>query len=144
LSGEAQLTLTEEEVKALKEFVEIVVNLKRAGLLDFLKFLSEKAEDATVLLSYSPGLFRALALADGALEAIEKAEPNDIIEAKKLMINVTNCSLKAMAKAASEKPRRVGLGGLLSALRDPDVQTGLGLLIAIAKQLGSCIRSQTG
>ncbi len=131
----------EEEIKALKELAEIAVNLKRAGLLDFLRFLSEKAEDATVLLSYSPGIFRLLALADGALEAVEKVEPDEVIAAKELLTKTAKCTLKALAKADQEKPRKVGLTGLLSALRDPDIQVGLGLLLALAKHLGSCVRS---
>jgi uncharacterized protein YjgD (DUF1641 family) len=40
--------------------------------------------------------------------------------------------------AAAEGAKPVGLFGLFSALRDPEVQRGLGFLIAV--KLGSCQR----
>ena len=55
---------------------------------------------------------------------------------------LTYCTLNALAAAKSSEAKRVGLFGMLSALRDLDVQLGLGLLLAIAKNLGACIRSQ--
>lgn len=42
------------------------------------------------------------------------------------------------AIAAAETNKQVGLMGLLSALRDPDVQRGLGFFISVLKGLGQC------
>jgi uncharacterized protein YjgD (DUF1641 family) len=39
--------------------------------------------------------------------------------------------------AAAEGAKLVGLFGLFSALRDPEVQRGLGFLIAVLKKLSS-------
>lgn len=36
-----------------------------------------------------------------------------------------------------EPPQRVGMVGMLKAMRDPEVQTGLGFMIALAKNLGA-------
>lgn len=47
--------------------------------------------------------------------------------------------LHAVGDAAGdldEPPERVGMLGLLKAMRDPEVQTGLGFIIAIAKGIG--------
>lgn len=43
---------------------------------------------------------------------------------------------RALAAATTEPPPRVGLLGLLVALRDPDVQRALGLLLAVAAGIG--------
>lgn len=49
------------------------------------------------------------------------------------------CTSKALRKVAENGTPRIGLFGLLSALRDPEVQRGLGMLIAILKNTGSCL-----
>ncbi|BDC18989.1 DUF1641 domain-containing protein [Acidianus sp. HS-5] len=41
----------------------------------------------------------------------------------------------------SEKVKPIGLGGLLSSLRDPEVQKGLGVVIEILKNIGSYYKS---
>ena len=48
-----------------------------------------------------------------------------------------DCLTTAVAVAEVEKP--IGLMGLLAALRDPDVQRGLGYLVSLLKQLGKCM-----
>ncbi|WP_394353988.1 DUF1641 domain-containing protein [Haloarcula sp. JP-L23] len=48
--------------------------------------------------------------------------------------------LESVSAAERETPERVGPVGLLKASRDPDVQRGLGYLLAIARSIG---RAQT-
>nr|WP_233745585.1 DUF1641 domain-containing protein [Halobacterium bonnevillei] len=45
-------------------------------------------------------------------------------------------ALTALGEADSETPERVGPVGLLKATRDPDVQHGLGYLVAMARAIG--------
>ena len=46
------------------------------------------------------------------------------------------------AVAAADADKQVGLMGLLAALRDPDVQRGLGFFISVLKNLGTCLAAK--
>lgn len=48
-----------------------------------------------------------------------------------------DCLTNAIAMADASKP--IGLMGLLTALRDPEVQKGLGYFVSLLKHLGSCL-----
>lgn len=50
-------------------------------------------------------------------------------------VNATSEAIK------SDNVKPIGLGGLLTSLRDPDVQRGLGLAISILKHIGKSYRS---
>jgi uncharacterized protein YjgD (DUF1641 family) len=45
-------------------------------------------------------------------------------------------ALAAVGDASAAEPERVGLIGLLRAMRDPEVQAGMGFVIALARALG--------
>jgi len=130
----------EYEAQALKDLVEIAVALKKSGVLDLLKVLSEKSDELLTLLADDITVYRAVGLADAALTGLYKSEPDDIIGSKKVIEDLTRCTIKSLSKAGSEGVKPVGLTGLIGALRDRDVQVGLGLLIQIARGLGSCYR----
>ena len=49
------------------------------------------------------------------------------------------CTSKALRKVAEDGAPKIGLTGLISALRDPEVQRGLGILITLLKSVGSCM-----
>jgi len=63
-----------------------------------------------------------------------------LIAGTNLAVDSSKVDCLTCALAAAEDAEPVGLFGLLSALRDPEVQRGLCFLIAVLKKLGSCQR----
>ncbi|MGC9130997.1 MAG: DUF1641 domain-containing protein [Pyrobaculum sp.] len=49
------------------------------------------------------------------------------------------CTSKALRQIAENGAPKVGVMGLLSALRDPEVQKAMGILLTILKAMGSCM-----
>ncbi len=129
----------EEAVKALERTLEMLVKLKESGTLDLIATLVEKMEDLMEVGMSDKKLHHALALGDAALSGLEEVDP---ISLKKNVEKLSECTMKALSDESLTNAKPVGLLGLLSAIRDPDVATGLGLLLAMAKSLGKCIRGQ--
>lgn len=92
-----------------------------AQLLDLLAFASEALDDEMVVL-----------LARTANQLGELADTATEPSAARGLESVLN----AVGEAADEPPEGIGPVGLLRALRDPDVQVGLGYLLAVAGALG--------
>lgn len=113
---EAALEAHEDELVHVLEELDSV-----AQLLDLLAFASEALDDEMVVL-----LART---ADQLGEVADTAsDPSTVQGLQSTMV--------AVGEAADEPPERVGTLGLLRALRDPDVQVGLGFLVAVSKALG--------
>ncbi len=55
------------------------------------------------------------------------------------MMGGMSCGGEALRKVAEEGAPRIGLLGMLKAMRDPEVQKGLGLMLTLLKQLGPCM-----
>ncbi len=134
----------ELEAQALKDLIEVAVALKKSGMLDLLKALSEKSEELMTLMADDITLYRAIGLMDAAGAGIYKADPDDIIDSKLAIEDLTKCTVKSMAELSRKGAKPVGLLGALGALRDRDVQVGLGILIQIAKGLGACYSKKKG
>jgi len=49
------------------------------------------------------------------------------------------CTSKALRQIAENGAPKVGLFGLLNAMRDPEVQKAMGLMLTILKSMGSCM-----
>ncbi|ABP50484.1 DUF1641 domain-containing protein [Pyrobaculum sp.] len=49
------------------------------------------------------------------------------------------CTSKALRQIAENGAPKIGLFGLLSAMRDPEVQKAMGLMITVLKAMGSCM-----
>ncbi len=49
------------------------------------------------------------------------------------------CGSRALRQVAEEGAPRVGLLGLLKALRDPEVQKALGIALVLLRSMGSCM-----
>ena len=139
-----QFEMGDEEIEALKTLVEVAVKLKESGMLDMLRVIAEKGMELLPMIQNDIPVQRAAALADAALRAIERLSPEETLRVKLNTQTVAECTFKALASVEASRVKPVGMGGMLSALRDKDVQTGLGLLLAIAKALGACIRSKQG
>lgn len=114
---EAALEAHEDELVGVLDELDSV-----AQLLDLLAFASEALDDEMVVL-----LART---ADQLGEVADTAsDPSTVQGLQSMMV--------AVGEAADEPPERVGTLGLLRALRDPDVQVGLGFVLAIAKAIGA-------
>lgn len=124
--------------KALEDLARIAYRLKESGLLDMLVVLAEKYEEILQGLTDQRTL-HALALVQAFLDGVREADPWKYKPAIQLM---THCVFESMDPGRLSNAKPVGLMGLLSALRDPDVSFGLGLLIAMAKSLGGCMRRE--
>jgi len=112
----------------LEAALESVLELQRTGTLDELvelagvaSLLSSALDDEMVASLASTGSSLG-EIADTAAEE----DARDGIET----------TLEGLAAAESEPPERVGPVGLLSAARDPEVQYGLGYVLAIARAIG--------
>lgn len=116
-----------ENIREIKEVVDVLLELKRNGVVEdlanILGALKTLAEDLLTSRNFAEKLA-------GALEAASAVSA--IAQNPKAL----GCLSSAIAQASAEK--QIGIYGLLEALRDPDVQRGLGYLTSILKNLGSC------
>ena len=135
---EKPLNFDEESMKALEALMEIAVYLKESGILDLLRVVAERSNELLALIGNDPAIHRATALAHGATRGITRLKPEEVVAAKQNIEKLTECTLRSMASVDPAEAKPVGLFGMLGMLRDRDVQRGLGLLLAIAKNLGAC------
>ena len=112
----------------LEAALESVLELQRTGALDELvelagvaSLLSSALDDEMVASLASTG-----ASLGEVADTAAGADARDGIET----------TLEGLAAAESEPPERVGPVGLLGAARDPEVQYGLGYVLAIARAIG--------
>jgi len=116
-----------QEVQALRREVE-----ELSSLLLPVKFVLEKLPhlmaDIQVFKVAAP-LISMLSIMDSAdLNAMGAAMQGGVV-----------CASKALRQVAEDGAPRVGLFGLLSAMRDPEVQKAMGLLVTLLKAMGSCM-----
>ncbi|WP_226023814.1 DUF1641 domain-containing protein [Halomicrobium salinisoli] len=120
----------------LQDALESLVALQRTGTLDELIELAEVVSLATAALDDE--MVRSLAATGGSLgELAETAADDDArggIEAL----------LEGVGEAEREPPEQVGPVGLVRAVRDPDVQYGLGYLLSLAAALGRAQSADAG
>lgn len=140
----AEVPLTEEEVKelvrSLKDLNEVLSGLKESGMLGLLKTLSEKSGDVFLSVASDPALMRSVAILASLLYGVSQAEADKLNQAQVNIAEITKALVDALGSIDMENINKVGLWGLMGALGDPDVQYGLGLLIALAKELGKRLR----
>ena len=113
----------------LKELVNTLYDFKRSGVLDDL------LNAAATLRFFTEGI-----LTRDFVEKMGKLQEVALIAGTNLAMDSSKVDCLTYALAAADDAKPVGLFGLLSALRDPEVQRGLGFLIAVLKKLGSCQR----
>jgi uncharacterized protein YjgD (DUF1641 family) len=129
------MTMTDEDAltTAIEENPEEVVRLlRRLGqvndLLDTLDLATAALDDEMV---------RTLARTSASLgEVADAAADPDTVQG-------IETTLEAIGEASAAEPGRVGTIGLLRALRDPDVQRGMGFLLAIARATGEGLDADT-
>ncbi len=112
------------------ELVHLLEELDTVGqAVDLLSFAAEALDDEMVVL-----LART---ADQLGELADTAGEPETVQGLQSM-------LVAVGEATGEPPRRVGTLGLLRSLRDPEVQVGLGYVLAISKALGHELNRREG
>jgi uncharacterized protein YjgD (DUF1641 family) len=116
----------------LAEAMETVVALQRSGTLDDLAAVADVLALASGAVDDE--MVETLAARGTALgELADTAAEPETVQGLETM-------LEAVGDANAEPPEAVGVVGALRATRDPEVRTGLGFLLAVAKALGSGVR----
>ncbi|MCB0998422.1 MAG: DUF1641 domain-containing protein [Ilumatobacteraceae bacterium] len=78
-----------------------------------------------------------------ASPAINRILESPIVEPEPIeVLSETAVALVAGLRAAQSRNVKVGLGGLMKAVRDDDVQRGLGFLVEVAKAFGQHLAAQ--
>jgi len=127
--------LTPERAAALEKALDLVVKLDEMGVLEVVDEVLQP-EVIGYLMKYimHPGLLKAADRLDLVLDALGRVD----IEAATKQVELLNKAVKAVP----EKAEPVGIGGLLGALRDPDVQRGLGFLVEFLRNLGRALAGE--
>jgi len=136
------MLINEEGVKALETLIEVAVKLKDSGLLDTLNFIAERSGELLTIISNDVPLQRATALGDAGLRALGKLEPQEVVNIKFNMEELTTCAFKALSNLKLEELKPVGITGLLKAGNDKDLQLGLAMMMALGKAMGKCLREK--
>jgi uncharacterized protein YjgD (DUF1641 family) len=112
----------------LQEALETLVTLQRSGTLDELAEIAEVGSLATAALDDE--MVTSLAGTGAALgEVAQTAADDDTRDGIETL-------LAGVGDAEREPAERVGPVGLIRGIRDPDVQYGLGYLLALAGAIG--------
>jgi uncharacterized protein YjgD (DUF1641 family) len=112
----------------LRAALDTLVTLQRSGTLDELAEIAEVGSLATAALDDE--MVASLAGTGAALgEVAQTAADDDTRDGVETL-------LKGVGEAERESPERVGAVGLLRGVRDPEVQYGLGYLLAAAGAIG--------
>jgi uncharacterized protein YjgD (DUF1641 family) len=112
----------------LREVLDTLLALQRSGTLDELAELAEVGSLATAALDDE--MVTSLAGTGAALgEVAQTAADDDTRDGIETL-------LESVGEAERNSPEQVGAVGLLRGVRDPDVQYGLGYLLALAGALG--------
>jgi len=112
----------------LQDALETLLGLQRSGTLDELAELAEVGSLATAALD--DGMVTGLAGTGAALGEVAQTATDDDTRGG------IETLLESVGEAEREPSERVGPLGLLGGLRDPDVQYGLGYLLALAGAIG--------
>lgn len=132
------LSLLAENADELKSLFEMLIELKRSGVLDSLMIIVNRFDEIIHYLFQDPAVFKLLALlVDGSLGVVNKLDANDVIKLKGLMQSLGGCVGKNADAVTKAQPVK-GLMGLWRALGDDDVQRGLGVALELLKLLGKC------
>ena len=132
--------ISDEDLRAL---VADLIELEKSGTLDVIVTAVKKMDELLQYLFQEPALYRLLAvLLDGSLGAARQLEAEDVVGLKATISQLGGCVAKSaeLEKLKSAKP--LGLGGLMKAMGDPDVQKGLGITIELLRALGKCASSE--
>ena len=112
----------------LAEALETLATLQRTGTLDDLAALADTMALLTAALDDE--MVTELAGTGSRLGEVAQTAAADDVAAG------LEDALAAVGEANATEPERVGVFGLLKAMRDPEVQAGMGFVLALARALG--------
>ncbi|MFB6075158.1 MAG: DUF1641 domain-containing protein [Haloarculaceae archaeon] len=117
-----------ENADDLESALATLVRLERAGTLEDLADVADVASLATAALDDE--MVQSLASTGGSLgELADAASDPDTRDGVETLLG-------AVGEASADPPERVGAIGLLRAIRDPEVQRGLGFVLGVARTTG--------
>ncbi|QKR00978.1 DUF1641 domain-containing protein [Metallosphaera tengchongensis] len=129
--------LDPETISSLKGVLEIVKDLQSSGILDPIKGLLKDEETLGKIMSALVNDFTLNLMANWNNITKDLSSLNlENLKYYTVLVNEIGEAIK------SETVKPVGLSGLLSAMRDPEVQKGLGLVISILRHIGKHYKSE--
>lgn len=125
-----------DETPSLVRALRVLRSLDQAGALEFADMMAGAVPDAlpSVLEPTNLRIFGNLAVWLQFLTTLDPAAVSAAVE------TVSREFGQVLSPDIMANPPRVGLGGLLGALRDPEVQAGLGLLMIFLKAFGRAMK----
>ncbi|MEB3765449.1 MAG: DUF1641 domain-containing protein [Desulfurococcales archaeon] len=130
------------EVAALKELMEVAVLLKKSGILGMLKNFLSDSEALMEAFQNDTSMTRLIALLGGVMEATRRVDGAQMASMKENTEETVHCAFQGLATTDPVKANKMGMFGLLGALRDPDVQKGLGFVMMLLKNIGACLNAK--
>ena len=130
------------EVAALKELMEVAVLLKKSGILGMLKNFLSDSEALMEAFQNDTSMTRLIALLGGVMEAARRVDGAQMASMKENTEETVHCAFQGLATTDPVKANKMGMFGLLGALRDPDVQKGLGFVMMLLKNIGACLNAK--
>ncbi len=138
----SELTLTPEEIAAVRELAEVALALKKGGTLGILKAMTENGDKLLETIAEEKALLRLVGVGSAALEPVRELETAEVREISWNTEELVRALLKALSKTDPKEAPKVGMTAALGYLRDEDVQKGLGFLLVLAKNLGAALNGK--
>ncbi len=125
--------IDEEGAEALVKFVGLLKRLNELGLLDAVSdILSEDVVSGLAGLLVNTGTLKALDNVDRLAGLLGEVDYDSLDKLGDL--------ISAVSSAVTEESKPVGLIGLATSLRDPDIRRGLGFTLNVLKAVGRSLR----
>lgn len=129
-SGAPAASTGEAEIEALQDLLGLAVRLRESGAIEIitriLDIIERNRNEINELLGLAEAMLRGLSTGGKQGQLGANAE------------QLAACLASALSAQGLGAAKPVGLGGILSALRDKDVQKGIGILIELIRSIGNC------
>jgi len=135
----AEITITEEDARVVQELITVARHLKAGGYLSLITELTTNGDLLLEHLANERAAIRGLGLLEAVTDPIKNMPPQDMPRVRHHLVQLVGSLLHAMADTNPKEAPRVGMLGALKYLNDPQVQKGLGFLLALAKNLGKAL-----
>ncbi|WP_150111411.1 DUF1641 domain-containing protein [Candidatus Acidianus copahuensis] len=134
--GLVNMLSDKDTTESLKSVLDMIKTMNKIGILDPIKGMLSDEETMGKIMGGLVNDFTMSVLSNWNNITKDLGKLN--LENFKYYVHLINSIGEAIS---TEKVKPVGLGGLLSALRDPEVQKGLGVVIDILKKIGQNYKS---
>ncbi len=121
--------LTGDRIKALDRALRMLVKLDEFGVLEALEeMVNPEFLGSLAAFLINIHTLKLLDRLDDLMKAVSSVDYESLAERTDL--------LNEVIRSLQDKPKKVGITGLLKELRDPDVQRGLGVLVEVLRSIG--------